>query len=442
MAAREEFIRNSDFPPTGTLVQRLRRFGDPKFDRGERYTTNVLFQGRAQLAKHVLVPSPRPLSSIPARAGRTYCSDDSDSDSDSDDSDEDENNPLQQAEFGYWLHRVIKTAIYGRVWSGVIVKRRHRDPLHPPNAPFVEWEVTDRKCAVKEMIMSKIQRDRGSAEDPYNEVAAMQLLQKHVRDHVRRKVESEGREMSEEEFSLRVSEGMFDLNVMVPIDVLFDHERLYSVMPFVDGGELFDVLDRRTKFTEDEARYVMNQILNGIETLQRAGVCHRDMSLENLMIDSQGKVLIIDYGMCFKIPYNHGDAQEIEDELIDFRQRQRYLVRRDRPCGKPYYISPEIRNNWLNFDGHAVDIWALGPILFLMVLGFPPFEQANSHDERFQLMTSGYFGHLARSWNLDLTPNLICLLGRMFHLRPEERLSLEQIRAHPWISQGESVQPR
>ncbi len=103
-------------------------------------------------------------------------------------------------------------------------------------------------------------------------------------------------------------------------------------------------------------------------------------------------------------------------------------------------MSPEVRTNRQPFDGHAVDVWALGPILFLMVAGFPPFEIADNADERFYYLSNGYFAQTVQGWNIGLSADLVDLLQRMFFRDPRDRLSLAQVRAHPWF-QGEVAMP-
>lgn len=104
-------------------------------------------------------------------------------------------------------------------------------------------------------------------------------------------------------------------------------------------------------------------------------------------------------------------------------------------------MSPEIRaymtpSNEEPFDGHAVDIWALGPILFAMVTGFPPWQIADKSDEWFWYLACQSEGnvHLAcQHLRLELSDEIVELLQRMFRIKPRERLGLEQIRAHPWM---------
>jgi serine/threonine protein kinase len=98
-------------------------------------------------------------------------------------------------------------------------------------------------------------------------------------------------------------------------------------------------------------------------------------------------------------------------------------------------MSPEIVRN-RTFDGYAIDLWALGPILFLMVTGFPPWERAIDTDQRFNYFANGYLQQTIQGWNLGLDPDLLDLLQRMFWRDPRMRLSLEQVREHPWVING------
>ena len=91
------------------------------------------------------------------------------------------------------------------------------------------------------------------------------------------------------------------------------------------------------KFEEDEARFWFHQILNAVETLQNAGICHRDMSLENIMTTGDGLAIVIDFGMCLKIPY------ETDEHGI----RQRCYMKRDRVCGKVSSIFSKLRKKFL-----------------------------------------------------------------------------------------------
>lgn len=182
--------------------------------------------------------------------------------------------------------------------------------------------------------------------------------------------------------------------------------------------------------------------------MQRAGICHRDMSLENLLVHQNG-CLVIDLGMCLRVPFFslqcNGDDKLSDTmnrmslavqncDLESILQRKRVLVTPQGTCGKWIYMSPEIYNNNEAFDGFAIDMWAAGVILFLMLTGFPPWERACATDDRFKYMTAGYMVQMLTEWELGLSSDAMDLLQRMLWLDPKDRLSLEQVRAHPWMA--------
>ncbi|OEU22219.1 ser/thr kinase [Fragilariopsis cylindrus CCMP1102] len=223
----------------------------------------------------------------------------------------------------------------------------------------------------------------------------------------------------------------------MPLDLLSDERNLYSIMPYCDGGELFERLDLNERFSETEARYWMDQILNGLENLQKNGICHRDMSLENLLVHKDG-ALVIDMGMCLLVPY----CEEDPTMCCGLgRLGRRHLIRPQGTCGKWIYMSPEIYRNEEPFDGFAVDMWATGVILFLMLTGFPPWERACQTDERFHYMTAGYLVQMLTEWEIGLSSDGMDLLQRMLFLDPKDRLSLDQVRAHPWMVNGRREHP-
>jgi serine/threonine protein kinase len=160
----------------------------------------------------------------------------------------------------YWIQRTIRDAIYGRVLFAVVLKRR----LRPTDG--ADWEVTTEHCAVKEMSWQHIRRESDRlAEDPIKEVAAMQYIKKWFQT-TRRKDAGTGANAQNINLSATgVAESfqaMRESNIMMPLDLLTDERNLYSIMPYCDGGELFERLDLNERFSEEEARYWMDQVLN------------------------------------------------------------------------------------------------------------------------------------------------------------------------------------
>lgn len=199
----------------------------------------------------------------------------------------------------YWIQRTIRDAIYGRVLFAVVLRRR--TPTRAPN-DNAEWEVTDHYCAVKELSWQHIRRERGRlAEDPIKEVAAMQHLKRwHEATRKLKQQQQPTSPISSSQIPPFVNNNtsnnnmyhqingptvvaeagaspspyettdgviksflsILDTNIMMPLDLLSDDTNLYSIMPYCDGGELFERLDLNEKFTEPEARYWMFQLLN------------------------------------------------------------------------------------------------------------------------------------------------------------------------------------
>ena len=255
-----------------------------------------------------------------------------------------------QSYVAYWPQRRLQDAIYGCVIACTVLIRHvgeaaddaaraaGYEPGHPL-APIV-WEITNEHVAIKQVEWRRVHAMRGRLlEDPIKEIAAMQLIGNH------------------------------HPNVLGSMEVLQDHEHLYSVMPFCRGGDLFGVVleiaEKRQVneavegaggMSEPVARYWFRQLLFGLHYLQSKGICHRDLSLENILVDVN-HCLIIDMGMCLRVPYhspgdNEGRATDVEHGT------DRRLIVPMGTCGKKNYMSPEIYANRDNFDGFAVDLWS------------------------------------------------------------------------------------
>ena len=171
--------------------------------------------------------------------------------------------------------------------------------------------------------------------------------------------------------------------------------------------------------------------MQSLETLHRAGVAHRDLSLENIMIHND-RAIIIDLGMSLPMPY-------------DPRTGQRRLIASQGAVGKLKYMAPEVyasarttttaanHSDIEGFDGCAIDMWAVGVILFIMLTGEMPWQFPDATDLKFQKFTDGWIEPYLKGQGYPLSPNAYCLLQRMLWLNPRDRLSMAQVRAHPWM---------
>lgn len=227
-----------------------------------RITTRVYHPSRQQVATvpNVLVRVGQPRARREATTSNADDDEDdamSSSSSSSSEFEDEEMDAEEKVEVGsddkaYWIQRTIRDAIYGRVALAVVLRRRQA----VTEASGAEWEVTQQHCAVKEMSWQHIRRERDRlAEDPIKEVSAMQFIKLwHQR--------ASNAKISEEDGVAESFRAITETNIMMPLDLLSDDRHLYSIMPYCDGGELFERLDMNERFPEPEARYWMRQILN------------------------------------------------------------------------------------------------------------------------------------------------------------------------------------
>jgi len=301
----------------------------------------------------------------------------------------------------YWPQRRLQDAIYGCVIACTVLTRHigeaaddaaraaGYEPGHPL-APVV-WEITNEHVAIKQVEWRRVHAMRGRLlEDPIKEIAAMQLIGNH------------------------------HPNVLGSMEVLQDHEHLYSVMPFCRGGDLFgvvlEVAEKRQLneavegaggMSEPVARYWFRQLLFGLHYLQSKGICHRDLSLENILVDVN-HCLIIDMGMCLRVPYHSPGDNEGRATDVDHGTDRRLIVPMG-TCGKKNYMSPEIYANKDNFDGFAVDLWSAVSDLDCACLSLECiFIDLTPSYNSFTL----YRGSYCTLWLLDFLP-MICRLEKM-----------------------------
>lgn len=178
-------------------------------------------------------------------------------------------------------------------------------------------------------------------------------------------------------------------------------------------------------------------LLQGLFHLQRVGVCHRDISLENILVDQMTRAAIIDLGMCLRVPFGADDGTVLD---VTGGSLRRLMTPQGR-CGKRNYISPEVLRNSEPFDGFAIDVWACGVALFIMLVGERPFEWATTNDPCFRIITRGELMPLLTHWNRAVSDEAGDLLQSMLREDPRERLSLKEVRDHPWVTNDDATVP-
>ncbi|KAI8020912.1 CBL-interacting serine/threonine-protein kinase 9 [Camellia lanceoleosa] len=147
-------------------------------------------------------------------------------------------------------------------------------------------------------------------------------------------------------------------NVLKLIEVMASKTKIYIVLEYVSGGELFDKIAKLGRLKEDEARRYFQQLINAVDYCHSRGVYHRDLKPENLLLDSFGVLKVSDFGL------SAFSQQVREDGLLHTA------------CGTPNYVAPEVLTD-KGYDGTAADIWSCGVILFVLMAGYLPFDEPN-----------------------------------------------------------------
>ena len=143
--------------------------------------------------------------------------------------------------------------------------------------------------------------------------------------------------------------------------------------------------------------------------------------------------------MCLRVPYNDPSR---DGGITDVhRGTTRRLMKPQGVCGKHNYMSPEVFANTEPFDGFAIDLWAAGVILYIMLTGFPPYDQASRADQRFDLIINGRLVDQLRNWDIQISDEAGDLLQSMLLLDPRDRLTLADVMAHPWVINGPAEGP-
>ena len=147
---------------------------------------------------------------------------------------------------------------------------------------------------------------------------------------------------------IRVLKRLSHQSVIRVFDVVESHSRIYVVMEYCEGGSLLDYVRGKKRLSEAEACAFMPQVLRGLENCHENGVVHRDIKLENLLLDEESRMKIIDFGL---------------SAILQPGRKLRVH------CGSPSYAAPEIVSRKL-YAGPPVDVWSLGVVPFAMISGY------------------------------------------------------------------------
>ncbi|XP_027337277.1 CBL-interacting serine/threonine-protein kinase 14-like [Abrus precatorius] len=194
-------------------------------------------------------------------------------------------------------------------------------------------------------------------------------------------------------------------------EVLATKTKIYFVMEFAGGGELYDVVAGEGRLTEELSRRYFRQLIAAVKYCHSRGVYHRDLKLDNLLVDENMNLKVSDFGLSAL------KSQIPVDGML-------HTV-----CGTPAYVAPEILAR-KGYDGAKVDIWSCGVVLFVLSAGYLPFNDYNI-TVLYRKIYRGQFRF--PRW---ISPDLQNLVSRLLDTNPGTRISLDEIMQDQWFNRG------
>ncbi|KAH7878446.1 kinase-like domain-containing protein [Lentinula edodes] len=245
-----------------------------------------------------------------------------------------------------------------------------------------------------------------------NQLAAVKILPRAPLDSSRNSIATQEAKSKKHSLGIEREITMMKLmnhpNILRIYDVYEGPKELFLVLEYVEGGELFDYLVNRGRLPEPDAICFFKQIIYGLNYAHTFSIIHRDLKPENILISSLSppKIKIVDWGMAAFAP----PTLQLETS-----------------CGSPHYASPEIVNGF-KYTGNATDIWSCGVILYALLTGRLPFD-----DKDVKLLLGKVkLGKYDMPSYIDRSAQ--DLLSKMLVINVEERITIPEILAHPWLN--------
>ncbi|GAA0143728.1 non-receptor serine/threonine protein kinase [Lithospermum erythrorhizon] len=196
-------------------------------------------------------------------------------------------------------------------------------------------------------------------------------------------------------------------------EVVLTPTHLAIVMEYAAGGELFERICNAGRFSEDEARYFFQQLISGVHYCHNMQICHRDLKLENTLLDGSPapRLKICDFGYS-------------KSSLLHSRPKS--------TVGTPAYIAPEVLQR-REYDGKLADVWSCGVTLYVMLVGAYPFEdQEDPKNFRKTIQRIMAVQYKIPDY-VHVSQDCKHLLSRIFVANPGRRITIKDIKQHPWF---------
>lgn len=224
------------------------------------------------------------------------------------------------------------------------------------------------------------------------------------------------------------------------------------VLEYASGGELFDYILNHRYLKDNSARRLFSQLISGVGYLHKRGIVHRDLKLENLLLDRNRNIIITDFGFANTFDAREELTEEEELHLQDKDQVKRMGLDKVKAngmrrgdlmqtsCGSPCYAAPELVVSDSLYTGRKVDVWSCGVILYAMLAGYLPFDDdpANPEGDNINLLYK-YIVSTPLTFPEYVTPHARDLLRRILVPNPRKRADLFEVARHSWLSEYSHV---
>lgn len=246
---------------------------------------------------------------------------------------------------------------------------------------------------------------------------------------------------------IAILRGLQHPNIVRLHEMVETERHIGIILEYASGGELFDYILNHRYLKDHAARRLFAQLVSGVGYLHKKGIVHRDLKLENLLLDRNKNIIITDFG--FANTFNPHDelGEEIEYNLSNKEFVQRTGLEQIRSdghrrgdlmqtsCGSPCYAAPELVVSDSLYTGRKVDVWSCGVILYAMLAGYLPFDDdpANPEGDNINLLYK-YIVSTPLTFPEYVTPHARDLLRRILVPDPRKRADLFEVARHSWLS--------
>ncbi|KAI5966739.1 uncharacterized protein KGF55_000148 [Candida pseudojiufengensis] len=205
-------------------------------------------------------------------------------------------------------------------------------------------------------------------------------------------------------------------NIVNLVEVMKSGKYVGIVLEYASGGELFDYILQHKYLKESIAKKLFAQLVSGVDYMHSKGLIHRDLKLENLLLDKHKNVIISDFGFVNSYNKDRNDLMKTS-------------------CGSPCYAAPELVLTQSPYEGRKVDIWSLGVILYAMLSGYLPFDDDPENEDGSDIIKLyHYICKTPLTFPEFVSPLARDLLRKIIVSDPKRRINIEEIRQHPFLS--------